>query len=294
VAARALARREEDEPAARDAPDLALGDAQLRRVDEVVGGVHRDERSGDARERRPGVVVARRLQRVEHVVRVGGLHEPCDVGVEGLVRRGERRRLLLPQRGVRAHEPQHLRRGPQGRRLLGVVAAAPRRIAADRVGDDAPPGAVPAGDLRREARERHERVDEVRMLLAPEPGVHPAHRRPEDEPHARHAQPLDEEPPLRLDHVAVAVAREARVEPVARLRRPAVPDAVGQHDEEARRVERLPRPEQLARELGADELRAAAGRAVQDEHRVHDAASRVAPRRPHGAVMDAQVGERLT
>ena len=45
-------------------------------------------------------------------------------------------------------------------------------------------------------------------------------------------------------------------------------DAVGENDEELRRVERLPRPEKLAGKLRPDELRAAAGGAVHDQNGV--------------------------
>ena len=56
------------------------------------------------------------------------------------------------------------------------------------------------------------------------------------------------QPMLGLDHVDVAVARELRAQPVARLARLAVADVVGQDDEVLRGVERLPGPEQLAGE----------------------------------------------
>ena len=94
-----------------------------------------------------------------------------------------------------------------------------------------PPDAVASRDLRGQARERHQRVHEVRMPLAPQPGVHAAHRRAHDEAQVIHAEPFGEQAVLRLHHVRVAVARELRAQAVARLAGLAVADAIGQHDE---------------------------------------------------------------
>ena len=98
---------------------------------------------------------------------------------------------------------------------------------------------------------------------------------------------LLQHPPLRLDHVRVAVLREPGMESVAGPGRGTVADAVGKHDEVARRIEELPRPEERAREGVAEKLRAAAGGAVQDQHRV------VSPQRAERAVVQPQLGHRL-
>ena len=103
-------------------------------------------------------------------------------------------------------------------------------------------------------RQRHERVHEIRMRFTPEPGVHSAHRRPHDEPRVIHAEAVCEQPKLRLDHVAVAVARKFCVHAVARLTRFPVTDAIGQNDEKFRRVERLARTKKLAGEFRADRI----------------------------------------
>ena len=109
------------------------------------------------------------------------------------------------------------------------------------------------------------------MALAPHPGVHAAHRRAHHQAQVIDAQPFGEQAVLRFDHVGVAVLRKLRAQAVAGLGGLAVADAVGQHDEVARGVERLARAKQLAGELGPDELRAAAAGAVPDEHGVaHD------------------------
>ena len=51
------------------------------------------------------------------------------------------------------------------------------------------------------------------MHLAPEPGVHAAHRRAEDQPQVIDVETFDEQAPLRLDHVAVAVAGKPALRP---------------------------------------------------------------------------------
>ena len=58
-------------------------------------------------------------------------------------------------------------------------------------------------------------------------------------------------------------------------------------------VERLAGAKQLARELGPDELRAAAAGAVADEHGVADDALRILLRLAERAVVQPQLGQRL-
>jgi hypothetical protein len=138
----------------------------------------------------------------------------------------------------------------------------------DRVDDRLAPDAVAAGDLRREAGERHERIHELRMLLAPQPGVHAAHGGAHDEPRMVHLQPLGEQQVLRLHHVVVGVVREVSVQAIARLARLAMPDAVGQHDEITCGIERLTGTEQLPGEFIAHQAPTVAAGAMHDEHRV--------------------------
>ena len=115
VAGRLVAQRQHDRAAFRHALDLALEDLQLRRVDEVVRGVHGQERRLDLLEAGTGIVVARRFERVEDVVGVAGLDVVRDVLVDLAIGVGERRRCLLPEDRVAAHQPQHLRRRCGGR-----------------------------------------------------------------------------------------------------------------------------------------------------------------------------------
>jgi hypothetical protein len=127
-------------------------------------------------------------------------------------------------------------------------------------------------NLRRQAGQRHQRIHEIGVTFAPHPGLHAAHRRAHDQPQVIHPEALGEQPVLRIHHVVVAIAREFRAQAIAGLRRLAVADAVGHHDEVLVRVQDLPGAEQFAGEFGADELRTTAARAVSDEHGVaHDA-----------------------
>ena len=70
-----------------EAFDLALEDAELRGIDEVVGGVDGEERRANFLEVRAGVVVARGFELVEEVVRVVGLQRVGDGRIEGGVAR---------------------------------------------------------------------------------------------------------------------------------------------------------------------------------------------------------------
>src|SRR5262249_17865048 len=92
--------------------------------------------------------------------------------------------------------------------------------------------------------------------------------------------------------------REASVQPVARLSRLAVAEAVRQDEVVARRVERLPLAKQLAREhrtacLLAHQALAFSGGAVEDEHRVANDALVVALRLAERAVVEAHLGQGL-
>src|SRR5262245_57504107 len=107
------------------------------------------------------------------------------------------------------------------------------------------------------------------------------------------AETIREERLLRRQHVLVAVLRELRAEAVARLARLPVADVVRKDDEVLRRVERLSRHEQLARESAADELTAGATRAMHDQDGVRRDSLRVFPRHAERAVMDPKLRQRL-
>ena len=75
---------------AADTRDFALENAELRRIDEIVGRVHREERCANIGQRRTRIVIAGRLHRIEHIVRIISLSEFGDVGIKRRVRQGER------------------------------------------------------------------------------------------------------------------------------------------------------------------------------------------------------------
>ena len=105
---------------------------------------------------------------------------------------------------------------------------------------------------------------------------------------------LAEQQILCLHHVVVAVVGKAATQAIARLAGFAVADAIGQYDKKPRRIERLPRPEELAGELVTHEVAAVAAGAVQDEHDVAHHALRVRTRMAKGTVVDAQLRQRFT
>src|ERR1700694_855659 len=106
-------------------------------------------------------------------------------------------------------------------------------------------------------------------------------------------QTLGDQPILRLDHVDVAVMGECRVQAVARLARLPMPDAIGENDEIASRIEQLPGAEQRAREFRPNELRAASTRSMQDEDRVAYNPLRIALWLAERAVMNAKLRQLL-
>jgi hypothetical protein len=125
---------------------------------------------------------------------------------------------------------------------------------------------VAAGNRDRLARDRHQRVHQVRIHLAPHPRVHAAHGAAEHEPQVPHVETLGEHAVLGLDDVAVAVVREFRPQAVARLARAAAADPVGQHDEILACVERLPEAKQLVGERRHQPVLAGAAGAVQQSN----------------------------
>ena len=164
---------------------------------------------------------------------------------------------------------------------VGVVAVVPVRIVAHRVGDHPPHHPVAARHRGRLRRHRHQRVHQVRIGLAPHPGLHAAHRIADHQAQMLDAEPLGDQPVLRRDHVGVVVEREFGAQPVGRLGRFPGADRVRQDDEIFRGVERLARRRTARRRRPRQETGAGASGAVQDQHRL---AGRRADRRivqPH-------------
>src|SRR5262249_53723370 len=150
VAAGLVAARDDQGAAAGDEPDRAFEDAQLGRVDQVVLEVDRQQRGLDSGEGGGGGVVRGGLQGGEGGSCVHRGQGARDGLVEGPVGGLAGGCLLLALDGVAGHQEQHLGGGAEARGLLGVVAAEPGGVAADRVDDHPPPCAVAAGDLGRQ------------------------------------------------------------------------------------------------------------------------------------------------
>ena len=218
MAAGLLARGDQQQLAVLHALQLALHDAGLGRVALVVGRIDGEQRRRDALEARRGVVVARGVPIVEEVVGVG-LGRGRDALLQQLVGQLARRRLLLVgQRAADGGDAEEHIGHAEGLRLLGVVAALPRRIVAHGVDDHAPHHPVAARHLGGLRGHRHQRIHEVGIGASPQPHVHAAHRVADDEAHALEAQPLGGEPVLRQHHVVVVVARELGAHAVGRFR----------------------------------------------------------------------------
>ena len=223
--ARPLGGRDQHVAAAAHARDERLHQAELGRVDEVVGGVDREHGRHDGLEVGRGVVVARGVELEEHVVGLGARQPARNLRFEEGVRGLSRRRVLLPLDRGRAHQDQQPLRAAEARhRRLLVLAARESRVVPDRIHERLAPDAVAADDGRRRAGQRHERVHEGRMRVAPHPSVHAAHRGAQQQPQVGHAQPVRQQPVLERDHVGVAVLREPLPQAVAGLARPAVSD----------------------------------------------------------------------
>jgi hypothetical protein len=105
--------------------------------------------------------------------------------------------------------------------LMRVIAVVPGGIVADRLHGHVAPHTV-AG---------RQRVGEVRVGLAPDEGLHTAHRGAEDESKMVDLQAVNKHLVLRADHVVVGVAGKLHAEAVGRLAGLAVADVVGEDDE---------------------------------------------------------------
>ena len=145
---------------------------------------------------------------------------------------------------------------------------------------------IAARHRRRLRRHRHQRIHEVRMHFAPQPGLHAAHGIAHDQAQVTDAEAFFDQPVLTFHHVGVIVLRKLHPQAVGRLRRSAMADRVGQNDEIFARVERRAGAEQFAGELRREQAFGGAAGAVQD----HD---RLARRLADGGVVQAQLRHHL-
>ena len=79
---------------------------------------------------------------------------------------------------------------------------------------------------------------------------------------------VGEQSMLRFHHVVVVVMRKAHVQPITRLARAAVADAVGENHVVARRVEQLSGSEQLTGKVARQKSAPGAGGSVEYQHRI--------------------------
>ena len=159
---------------------------------------------------------------------------------------------------------------PVGRLLL-VVAVVPLRIVADRLDVDAALDPVAPAHRPGLARDRHQRVHEIRKHLAEHPGQHAAERQAHHQLQTRDAEALGDEAVLRHRDVVQPIVRKARAQAVARLAGAAEADDVGDDEEMPRGVERLAGAEQLAGERRLEPGLGRAGGVVDQQHGVGDA-----------------------
>ncbi len=108
------------------------------------------------------------------------------------------------------------------------------------------------------------------------------------------AEPLREQAILCSDHVDIAVAGKCGVRPVAGLARVAMADSIGQHDEEARRIQSLAWPEQLAGKFRPDEISTVARRAMEDQYGVGNDSVAITSGLAESAIVNPQLRERLS
>ena len=167
-------------------------------------------------------------------------------------------------------------------RLAGVVAVVVIGIVADGLDHAPPQQPVARGHRGRLRGHRHQRIHHLRIALAPDPAVHAAHRIADHQPQMLDAEPLGDEPILRVDHVGIVVFRKPGLQAVGGLQRFAVADAVGNDDVVFARIERLAGSEHLAGEARRQHRCRRAAGAVQHQHRL-------AGRRAHGGVVQLQL-----
>src|SRR5688572_29609125 len=104
MTARLVADRDQNITPPLYAFDLPLQNSQLRWIDLIISRVDRDERRFDTLEIRSGIVIARGIERIQHVVGVRARELSSHLIVEETIGRVPRRRLLVPLQRATGHE----------------------------------------------------------------------------------------------------------------------------------------------------------------------------------------------
>ena len=154
---------------------------------------------------------------VDEVVGIGG-DGGCQPVVDHLVGlRRRRRQRLIGQRAAAGRDAIGVDGVFHHARLGGVIAAIIVGIVADGLQHHPPQHPVARRHLGRLRRHRHQRVHELRIFAAPDPGVHAAHRIADHEPQMLDAEAFRDQPIVRIDHVLVIVFRKRRLHAVGRF-----------------------------------------------------------------------------
>ncbi len=82
-----------------DAFDFAFENSQLGRIDQVIRGIDRQQWCANFFQIQTGIVIARRFQRIKHIVGIIGLHDVGDELIQNFIRFRECGRFFLSQRG---------------------------------------------------------------------------------------------------------------------------------------------------------------------------------------------------
>src|SRR5215469_6253352 len=161
VAMRLVGDGQKNEAAILHLLDLAFGDSELRRIDEVVRRVDKHDGRSDFVEIRRWIIVSGGVYRVESVIRVR-IRRDALYGVGQIFIRGVAgRQISLHHERSATGKDQKV--GPDSQRAGGlsrIVAILPVRILPNAVDDHFAPNTIPPCDLYRKTRERHERVHE--------------------------------------------------------------------------------------------------------------------------------------
>lgn len=254
VAASGVGDWDEDEFGVGHLCDQLFCDAQLRWVDEVIGGVDPKDWGGDGGEFWRGVVVARGVDVVDEVVGIG----VRDVGGDGFVDVGfdlsSRWVVLLELEGSAAGEDEEIHCAAEAfDGWASVAAVVPCGIVLDVFDGHVAPHAVAAGEFDGEAGEGCEGVGELGVGFAPHEGLHAAHGGAKDEAEVIDVEAFGEHGVLGRDHVVIVVLGELHAEAVGGFGGLAVADVIGEDEEILCDVEGLARAEEHVGEDGVEE-----------------------------------------
>ena len=106
-------------------------------------------------------------------------------------------------------------------------------------------------------------------------------------------EPLGDHPVPAVDHVVIAVVREATLESVGRLARTAATECVGDNDEVSSGIQRLSVSKQFVGQSWSQPIGARTRIALQQQYAVDDFTGGIALRRAKDAVVQFQLRERL-